>query len=243
MGDQHINKGIKITFFGHACFKLISPHGTTVLIDPWIKDNPQAPPKGSEDIGKLHFILVSHGHGDHLGDTIELVRKTDASVISMPEIANYLIQKGLDSEKIVGMNKGGSVTIADIRITMVHALHSSSMIEENQIVYGGEAAGFIVRFDNGFTVYHAGDTGIFGDMKIISDLYKPELAFLPIGSHYVMGPEEAVYACGLLKPQYVIPMHYGTFPVLSGTPENFLELMKKFPEIKVLVMTPGETID
>ena len=242
MSDKNINKGVTITFLGHACFKLISPQGTTILIDPWIKDNPQAP-RAAENVGKLHYILVSHGHGDHLGDTIDLAKETGAIVISMPEIAHYLIQKGLNPEKIVGMNKGGSVSATDIGITMVHALHSSSMVEGTQIIYGGEAAGFIIRFDNGFTVYHAGDTGVFGDMKIISELYKPELAFLPIGSHYVMGPEEAVYACVLLKPQYVIPMHYGTFPVLSGTPEKFSELMKKFPEVKVLVMTPGETID
>ena len=242
MSGQKINKGVTITFLGHACFKLISPHGTNVLIDPWVKDNPQAP-KGAENVEQLHYLLVSHGHGDHLGDTIELAKKNDATVISMPEIAHYLIQKGLNPEKVVGMNKGGSLTVADIRITMVHALHSSSMVEGNQIIYGGEAAGFIIRFDNGFTVYHAGDTAVFGDMKIINDLYKPELAFLPIGSHYVMGPEEAVYACKLLKPQYVIPMHYGTFPVLSGSPEKFLALMKKFPEVKVLVMMPGETIN
>lgn len=242
MNGQNINKGITITFLGHACFKLTSPHGTNLLIDPWVKDNPQAP-KGVTNIDQLHYILVSHGHGDHLGDTIALAKKTDATVLSMPEIAHYLIQKGLNPEKTVGMNKGGSMTVADIRVTMVHAVHSSSMFEGNQIIYGGEAAGFIIRFDNGFTVYHAGDTGVFGDMKIIGDLYKPELAFLPIGSHYVMGPEEAVYACGLLKSQYVIPMHYGTFPVLSGSPEKFLELMKKISGVKVIVMIPGETID
>lgn len=242
MSGQQINKGITITFLGHACFKLISPHGTAVLIDPWLKDNPQAS-TGIENIDRLHYILVSHGHGDHLGDTIELAGQTGATVISMPEIAHYLIQKGLHPEKIVGMNKGGTVTIADIRITMVHALHSSSIVEENQIIYGGEAAGFIMRFDNGFTVYHAGDTAVFGDMKIIRNLYQPDLALLPIGNHYVMSPEEAVYACGLLKPQYVIPMHYGTFPVLSGTSENFLALMKKLPEVKVVVMKPGESIN
>jgi len=237
-----IKKGVAITFLGHSCFKLLSPQGTAVLIDPWVKDNPQAP-QGAENVGKLDYILVTHGHSDHLGNTIELAKKTGASVISMPEISYYLMQKGLNPEKGLGMNKGGSVTLADIRITLVNAFHSSSVFEENRIIYGGEAAGFIIRFDNGFTVYHAGDTGVFGDMKIISDLYKPDVALLPIGSHYVMGPEEAVYACGLLNPQYVIPMHYGTFAVLSGTPEKFIELMKKFPDIKVIVMTPGETID
>lgn len=242
MSSQKINKGVILTFLGHACFKLISPKRTNILIDPWIRNNPQTP-KGTVEVNNLDYILVTHGHDDHLGDTIELAKNTGATVISMPEIAHYLIQKGLDPEKTVGMNKGGSMFVSDLRITMVHALHSSSMVEGNQLIYGGEAAGFIIRFDNGFTVYHAGDTGVFSDMKIIAELYKPELALLPIGSHYVMGPEEAVYACELLKPHYVIPMHYGTFPILSGTPEKFLELMKKLPEVKILIMTPGETVD
>ncbi|MCX8012612.1 MAG: metal-dependent hydrolase, partial [Desulfobacterota bacterium] len=226
-----------------ACFKLISPQGITILIDPWIKDNPQSP-ESVKDIGKvIDYLLVSHAHGDHLGDTLELAKSSGGTVVSMPEIAHYLKQKGLTPEKTIGMNKGGSVSFVDFRITMVNAFHSSSFWEGNKIIYGGEAAGFIIRFNNGFTVYHAGDTGVFSDMKIIGELYKPNIALLPIGNHYVMGPEEAVYACKLLNPSYVIPMHYGTFPVLTGTPEKFKELMRSLPEIKVLVLKPGETIE
>jgi len=242
MTDKRINKGVSITFLGHACFKLVSPKGTQIMVDPWIIDNPQAP-DGAADTGKIDLILVSHGHWDHFGDTIDLAKKSEATVISMPEISQYLIQKGLSEEKAVGMNKGGSMMVGEIRITMVHAIHSSSFVEGDKIVYAGEPAGFVIRFENGFTTYYAGDTGVFGDMKIISDLYEPALAIIPIGSHYVMGPEEAAYACELLKPKYVIPMHFGTFPIFTGTPEKFQELMKKLPEVEVLVMNPGETID
>jgi len=242
MAEQKINKRISLTFLGHACFKLVSPQGTTILIDPWIKGNPQVPEQ-AKNIGKVDYLLVSHAHGDHLGDALELAKSSGATVISMPEIAQYLNQKGLAPEKTIGMNKGGTILISDLIVTMVNAFHSSSLFEENQIIYGGEAAGFVIRFNNGFTVYHAGDTGVFCDMKIIGELYKPDLALLPIGSHYVMGPEEAAYACKLLNPQYVIPMHYGTFPVLTGTPEKFLELMKSLPQTKVLVVKPGETIE
>ena len=242
MSAKIFNNGTAITFLGHACFKMVSPSGTRIIIDPWIKGNPQVS-TGGEDIGKIDFILVSHGHGDHLGDTLELAQKSGALVISMPEISQYLIQKGLRPEKAIGMNKGGTMEVSDLSVTMVHALHSSSIAEGDQIIYGGEAAGFVVRFADGVTVYHAGDTAVFSDMKIIGELYKPEVSILPIGSHYVMGPEEAVYACRLLKPKYVIPMHFGTFPVLTGTPEKFQELMQKIPETKVLVLSPGETVD
>jgi L-ascorbate metabolism protein UlaG (beta-lactamase superfamily) len=232
---------VAITFLGHACFKLVSPEGEHILLDPWLKDNPQAPP-GAEDVDKLDFILATHAHMDHLGDTLDLAKKSGAKVIAMPEISRYLMQKGLSQEQAIGMNKGGSFRPGSFQVTMVQAIHSSSLVEGDQMVYGGEAVGFVIRFQNGFSLYYAGDTGLFYDMKIIADLYKPELAILPIGSHYVMGPEEAAYACELLKPRYVIPMHYGTFPALTGTPEKFQELMQRLPEVEVLVMNPGETI-
>lgn len=235
------DRGVKITFLGHACFRLVSSQGTVFMVDPWLTGNPQAGAM-PEEVGKLDFILVTHGHGDHLGDACELARRSGAVVVAMPEICHYLVQQGLPAGKALGMNKGGTVTLADVRLTMVHALHSSSIADNDRLLYGGEAAGFVLAFANGFTAYHAGDTAVFSDMKIIGDLYRPEVAMLPIGSHYVMGPEEATYACRLLMPRYVIPMHFGTFPLLTGTPERFQELMKEVPEVTVLTLKPGETI-
>lgn len=241
MTFSSLNRGVSITFLGHACFRLTSPQGTVLIVDPWITGNPQAA-AGTEEAGKLDYILVTHGHGDHLGDARALALRSGAMVVAMPEICHYLVQQGLEPGKALGMNKGGTVALGDLRITMVHALHSSSIADNDHLVYGGEAAGFVMTFENGFSVYHAGDTAVFSDMKIIGDLYQPELAMLPIGSHYVMGPEEATYACRLLRPRYVIPMHFGTFPVLTGTPEHFQELMKALPEVTVVLMKPGETI-
>jgi len=241
MVTTKLDRGVPITFWGHACFEFVSPAGEHVLIDPWLTGNPQAP-SGAGEVESLDFILVSHAHMDHLGDSIDLAKKHAATVIAMPEVSRYLMRKGLSQEQAIGMNKGGTLTAGSFRVTMVQAIHSSSLVEDDQVVYGGEAAGFVLRFQNGFSLYHAGDTGVFSDMKIIADLYKPELAIVPIGSHYVMGPEEAVYACELLQPRYVIPMHFGTFPVLTGTPEKFQELMEGLPGVEVLVMKPGETI-
>jgi len=241
MSDTVFNKQVSVTFLGHAGFKLVSPEGTNFLIDPWIKDNPQAPP-GSENPGPIDYILISHGHGDHFADTPEIADQTGAVVVSIHEISQYLALKGFPEEKNVGMNKGGRVMLGETMVVMVHAIHSSSITEADRIIYTGEAAGFVIRFNNGFTVYYAGDTGLFGDMKLIGDIYRPDLAILPIGDHYVMGPEEAAFACGLIKPKYVIPMHFGTFPVLSGTPEKFKDVMKKMPEVKIVVMKAGDTI-
>ena len=241
MKNNLLNNGIAITFLGHSCFKLVSPGGSTIIIDPWISGNPKAP-ADVKSFATLDFILITHAHGDHIGDAVALAKATGAVTVSMPEIAHYLVKKGVDAHKAIGMNKGGTVRCGDSGVTMVHALHSSSIEEGDNLIYGGEAAGFVVRFDNGGAVYHAGDTGVFSDMKIIGELYRPDVALLPIGDHYVMSPQEAAYACKLLAPHIVIPMHYGTFPVLTGTPEELQALMTDMPTIPIVVLQPGETL-
>jgi len=235
-----IGKGVKITYLGHSAFKLVSPQGVVIYIDPYLKNNPQTP-ADQKEVDKADLILPTHGHADHLGDTVAIAQKTNASVVAMAELGTYLNKKGL--KNVVRMNKGGSYTAKGIRITMVNAQHSSSVMEGDQVIYTGEPVGFIIRFENGFTVYHAGDTSVMADMKIFGDIYKPNLAFLPIGSHFTMDPQEAAYACRLLRPQFAIPMHYKTFPVLTGTPEAFTGEMKDQPGVKVIVMTPGTTIE
>jgi len=236
---EEIGKEVKVTFLGHSAFKIVSPKGVVVYIDPFLSGNAKTPTE-MKTVEKADLILVTHGHGDHVGDTLAIAEKTNAKIIAMVELGRYLAKKG--AKNVVGMNKGGTYNIHGISITMVHALHSSSAREGDQDIYTGDAAGFVIQFENGFTLYHAGDTEVFGDMKIIGEIYKPELSLLPIGSQYTMDPREATYAAKLLGSRYVIPMHYGTWAVLTGTPEEFLRLMKEVPQTKVLVLRPGETV-
>lgn len=234
-----IGKEVKITYLGHAAFKFVSPKGVVVYIDPFLSQNPKTPPE-MKTVEKADLILVTHGHGDHVGDTLSIAEKTNARIVVQPELGRYLTRKG--AKNVIGMNKGGTYTSHGIAITMVHAIHSSSVTEGDQVIYTGEPAGFVIRFENGFTLYHAGDTGLFGDMKIIGELYQPEVSILPIGSHFTMDPREAAYAAKLLGSKVVIPIHYGTFPVLTGTVEDFQKWMKDVPQTKVLVVKPGETV-
>lgn len=234
-----IEREFELTWLGHSAFRIESPMGLNILIDPWLAGNPKAASDRGK-MGRVDLVLVTHGHGDHLGDTLEIARETKAHVVCMPEISHYLMTKG--AENLVGMNKGGTYRFKDIDITMVHAVHSSSTIDNDEIIYMGDPAGYVVALENGFSIYHAGDTGVFKDMEIIGDLYHPELALLPIGGHYVMGPREATHACKLLRPRYVVPMHYGTFPVLTGTPEAFADKMADLPSIEVIVLNPGDIL-
>jgi len=236
---NEIGKEVKITYLGHAAFKLVSPKGVVIYVDPFLSGNPKTPPE-LKAVEKADLILVTHGHGDHVGDTLAIAEKTNARIVAIPELGRYLTRKG--AKNVTGMNKGGTFTSHGVAITMVHALHSSSVTEGDQVIYTGEPAGFVIRFENGFTLYHAGDTGVFGDMKIIGEIYKPELSILPIGSHFTMDPREAAYGAKLLGSKYVIPIHYGTFPVLTGTVEDFQKWMKELPQTKVLVVKPGETV-
>ncbi len=226
----------RITFLGHSAFHIETTHKKDILIDPWL-DNPQAPKK--VDLPTPDLLLITHAHGDHLGNALQLCSSSSTEVVAIHEIQQYLLAKGLPN--VTGMNIGGSYVTKGIKVTMVQAMHSSSIQEGNEIIYGGDAAGFVLTLEDGTTVYHAGDTGIFGDMALIGELYAPSVAILPIGNHYVMGPREAAYATKLIGPKVVIPMHYGSFPVLTGTVDEFKqELAALGVEVRVAELSPGE---
>ena len=228
--------GLKITWLGHATFRIQTPKGKIVLIDPWVMNNP-ACPEAEKDVKSVDVLLITHGHGDHIGDAVDIAKKHNPKIVGIPELCGWLRKKGVKETN--EMNKGGTQQLGDIKVTMVHADHSCGIQDGDEMVYGGEACGYVVEFSNGAKIYHAGDTNVFGDMAIIRELYAPEIVMLPIGDHYTMGPREAAYACNLLKPKTVIPMHFGTFPMLTGRPSA---LQKLVPGTEVMEMKPGVTV-
>jgi L-ascorbate metabolism protein UlaG (beta-lactamase superfamily) len=230
--------GIKITWLGHATFRIESPGGKTIVIDPWVMGNPMCP-EDQKSFEKIDVMLCTHGHGDHIGDAVALAKKHNPIVVGVYELCLWMQKKG--AKQIAPMNKGGSQTVGDIRVTMVHADHSCGIEDDGQVIYGGEACGYVIQFENNIKLYHAGDTNVFGDMAIIHELYGPDLAMIPIGDLYTMGPREASYACKLLRPKAVIPMHFGTFPFLTGTPEALSKLVTEMG-IEVIRTEPGKTL-
>jgi L-ascorbate metabolism protein UlaG (beta-lactamase superfamily) len=230
--------GIKITWLGHATFRIESPGGKTIIIDPWVMANPMCP-EDQKSFEKIDVMLCTHGHGDHIGDAVALAKKHNPIVVGVYELCLWMQKKG--AKQIAPMNKGGSQTVGDIRVTMVHADHSCGIEDDGQIIYGGEACGYVIQFENNIKLYHAGDTNVFGDMAIIHELYAPDVAMIPIGDLFTMGPREASYACRLLRPKAVIPMHFGTFPALTGTPDALSKLVTEIG-IEIIRTEPGKTL-
>jgi L-ascorbate metabolism protein UlaG (beta-lactamase superfamily) len=228
---------LSFQWLGHSTFLFRSPGGKRILIDPWLTTNP-ACPESAKKIRELDLMLLTHGHDDHTADAVAVARATLARVIAPYELAMWLEQKGLQT--VTGMNQGGTLDAGGLSITMVPAVHSSSVVEEGRHVYAGTPCGYVIRFEDGVTIYFAGDTALFGDMRLIAELYHPAIAFLPIGDTYTMGPDQAAKACELLGVRQVVPMHYGTFPALTGTPARLRELVQP-RGVQVLELTPGET--
>jgi len=224
------------TWLGHATFLFQSPGGTRIVLDPWMTGNPSSP-ESAKKLGALDLILVTHGHSDHVGDAVPLARSSRAHVVAPYEVSVWLQGKGL--KNVTGMNPGGTLQMLGLSITMVPAIHSSSIEEDGKMLYLGVATGYVIKFENGLTVYFAGDTCVFGDMRLIAELYQPTVAFLPIGDLYTMGPEQAAKACELLAIKQVVPMHYGTFPALTGTPAKLRQLVEP-RGVQVLEIKPGE---
>jgi L-ascorbate metabolism protein UlaG (beta-lactamase superfamily) len=228
-------KGTKLTWLGHATFRVETSSGKIAYLDPWVMGNPMCPEKDKK-VTKADVLLCTHGHFDHIGDAVEIARRHNPVVVGMFELCGWLEKKG--AQQLSPMNKGGTQTVADMKITMVHADHSCGIQDGDQVVYGGEACGYVVEFPGGLKIYHAGDSNVFGDMAIIRDLYAPQVVMLPIGDRFTMSPREAAYAVKLLKPKSVIPMHFGTFPLLTGTPGE----LQKLVDVEVVEMKPGNTL-
>jgi len=228
---------LSFTWLGHATFLLTSPGGRRLLLDPWVTGNPTSP-ESAKKLGALDLILITHGHSDHTGDAVSIGRSSGAQVVAPHEVSVWLQHKGL--KQVTGMNPGGTLKLLGLSLTMVPAMHSSSVQEDGRIIYLGVATGYVITFEDGLTIYYSGDTSIFGDMRLIGEMYRPSIAFLPIGDLYTMGPEQAAKACDLLGVKQVVPMHYGTYPALTGTPAKLRELVAP-RGVQVLELKPGET--
>ncbi|MBC7096215.1 MAG: metal-dependent hydrolase [Methanobacteriales archaeon] len=228
---------MKLRWFGHSAFEIISEEETRILIDPFISNNPTC--KIPVEELKADLIFVTHGHADHMGDAMEIADRNKALLVGTHELSVFFSKQGLESE---GMNIGGSLKFDDIKVTMVDARHSPDIDFTDEIIPGGSACGFIFQLEDGRRIYHAGDTGLFTDMKtVIGEIYKPNIALLPIGDRYTMGPEDAITAAKWISPQKVIPMHYNTFPVIEQDPTIFKETLEKETSIEVIILGLGET--
>jgi L-ascorbate metabolism protein UlaG (beta-lactamase superfamily) len=226
-----------MTWLGHSTFIITSPGGKRIVTDPWLEGNPSCP-ESMKKIDKADVILLSHGHFDHVGDVVSVARATGATVIGIFELCAWLEGKGV--QKTSPMNIGGTQRVGDLAFSMIMALHSSGTVEDGRPVYLGDAVGYVITFEDGVRAYFAGDTALFSDMRLVKELYAPTIAFLPIGDHFTMGPDAAARACELLGVKQVVPMHWGTFPLLTGTPARLKELVGSLG-VEVLELKPGQT--
>jgi L-ascorbate metabolism protein UlaG (beta-lactamase superfamily) len=227
-----------LTWLGHASFRVDTPGGKRIYVDPWL-GNPKCP-EAEREPERVDAIVLTHGHDDHVGETVELAQRFSCPVYALVELRGWLAGQGVAEDPTQAMNKGGTVRFEDATITMTDANHSSSTFENGTPIYLGEPAGVVLAMDDGPTIYFAGDTNVFGDMQLIGRIYEPDLAVLPVGDHYTMGPEEAAVAAELLGVSRMVPCHWGTFPLLTGTPERCRE---KMAGCEVLELQPGETIE
>jgi len=224
---------VQLTWLGHASFRFDTPGGKRVYIDPFF-DNPKFPENENQP-ERIDILAVTHGHSDHVGSSVDLIKQFTPTVIGQIELVGWLGSQGADVGEMPGTNKGGTRDVDGVKFTMTDAKHSSSGPNGE---YLGEPAGFVVEVENGTKLYFAGDTCVFGDMQLIGRIYEPDIAILPIGDYFTMGPKEASVALELLGVSRCVPCHYGTFPLLSGTPDE----LAKLTDVELLVMEPGETI-
>jgi len=229
---------VAFTWLGHGSYRIDSPGGKRIYFDPWL-EKPKCPEYEREP-GRIDVMVLSHGHGVHIGSAVELGQRHSPAVVAIFELANWLEAQGVENASALGMNKGGTVEVDGTKFHMTHALHSGGLIEDGgRITYLGGPAGFVLEFENGTKVYAAGDTALFGDMELIGRYLEPEVAILPIGDHFTMGPRQAAVALELLGCKRCVPVHWGTFPLLTGTPD---QLREHAPGVDVISLEPGGTV-
>ncbi|XWN37678.1 MAG: metal-dependent hydrolase [Balneola sp.] len=225
---------LKGYWLGHSAFKFISQSGSIIYIDPFLKDNPSTP-DNLKEVEKADYILLTHGHEDHVGDTLKIAEHTGCKVAGIVELIGLLKKRGLKDDQAVEFNKGGTISFEDFSVTMVSANHSSSFDGE----YAGDPAGLVLSFENDLCIYHMGDTNIFSDLFLYGELYEPHVVLAPIGDHFTMGPQEAAYAVEMVNPNIAVPIHYGTWPPIDSDPNEFKEVLEDISDVEVVVPETG----